>query len=309
MGIVLRTATLDDAEAFTALRRLVMPYLVQTAAGMRHVWQHASQAAHLHVVVAEDAGAIVGAGRGALNTWTSTPGSGTAMVMVHPEQRGRGIGGQLYARLEDHLRRHGARQVQGWALADEQAARWCERRGFTRGHEARFSRLDLTDTGALPPVPPTAEGVSVASYAEVGPRPVYAVDAAAMRDEPGDVSHDSVPYEEWLDDVWRRPETDHDASTVVLVGGAPAATTTVEADCETRRMWSGGTGTLREHRGKGLAKLAKSVALRRAAARGIAVAHTNNDATNAPMLAINEWLGYQPCAVDWSYVKALHTPA
>jgi RimJ/RimL family protein N-acetyltransferase len=68
--------------------------------------------------------------------------------------------------------------------------------------------------------------------------------------------------------------------------------------------WSGGTGTLPAQRGRGLAKLAKSVALRRAA-RGIAVASTNNNATNRPMLAVNEWLGYRPCATDWSYLKVL----
>jgi GNAT superfamily N-acetyltransferase len=262
VGVSFRPATLEDAEAFAVLRRLVTPYLVHTAAGIRHSWQHASPATHLLVVVAEDAGALVGAGRAALNTWTSTQGSATAMAWVHPEQRRRGIGGQVYDRLEEHLRGHGARQVQGWALADEATARWCQRRGFTRGHQARFSRLDLTGTGALPPIPPMPEGVSVATYAQVGAQAVYAVDAAALCDEPGDVSHDAVPYGEWLSDVWQRPETDHDASTVVLVNGVPAAITTVEADYHTRRMWSGGTGTLREHRGQGLAKLAKSVAIR-----------------------------------------------
>jgi GNAT superfamily N-acetyltransferase len=302
---LIRPATLDDAEAYAALRRLVTPYQVQTPAGFRHLWQHASPASRLLVLVAEDAGVVVGAGRAAFNTWTSTAGAAVAMAWVHPEHRRRGIGRQLYERLEEHLRGHGALSVQGWALEDEEAARWCARRGFTRGHQARFSRLDLTDAGALPPIPSYANDVSLASYAEIGPDGVYPVDSVAMRDEPGDVTHDAVPYGEWLDDVWRRPETDHDASTVVLVDGVPATITTVEADYETRRMWSGGTGTLREYRGRGLAKVAKSVAVRRAAARGIATAYTNNDVTNGPMLAINEWLGYQPCATDWSYVKSL----
>jgi GNAT superfamily N-acetyltransferase len=302
---LLRPATLDDAEAFAALRGLVTPYMVQTPAGVRHMWQHARPAARQLVVVAEVAGAVVGAGRAAMNTWTSSQGSAVAMAWVHPEHRRRGIGRQVYERLEEHLRGHGARQVQGWALDDEETARWCERRGFARGHQGRFSRLDLTDAGALPPVPAMPEGVSLATYAEVGPQGVYSVDTAAMVDEPGDVPHDAVPYDEWFDDVWRRPETDHDASAVVLVDGVPAAVTTVEADHGTRRMWSGGTGTLREHRGRGLAKIAKSVAVRRAAGRGIAVAYTSNDVTNGPMLAINEWLGYRPCATDWSYVKTL----
>jgi RimJ/RimL family protein N-acetyltransferase len=70
-------------------------------------------------------------------------------------------------------------------------------------------------------------------------------------------------------------------------------------------MWSDGTGTLRAHRGRGLAKYAKSTALHRAAAAGLRSAYAANDETNRPMIAINEWLGYRPCATQWSYGKAL----
>jgi GNAT superfamily N-acetyltransferase len=101
------------------------------------------------------------------------------------------------------------------------------------------------------------------------------------------------------------PYTDLHASTVVLVGGAPAACTLVEADLEGSRVWSLGTGTLPAYRGRGLAKLAKAVALHQASAAGAIHAYTSNDEVNAPMLAINTWLGYQACATQWAYLKAL----
>ena len=99
------------------------------------------------------------------------------------------------------------------------------------------------------------------------------------------------------------PYHDYEASTVVLIDRMPAAYTLVEADRETGRMWSGGTGTVRAHRGKGLAKIAKSEALRCAAASGITAAYTSNDEVNRPMLAINEWLGYRACATQFSYLR------
>lgn len=296
---------MDDAVAFTRLRRMVGPYRVVTVEGTRHMWRSARPAARQLCILAVSDGEVVGIGRASLNTWTSVRGSGAVLVLVHPEHRGRGVGGQLYAQLEEHLRGSGARRVQGWAAEGEEAAGWCLRRGFERTHRARFSRLDLTDLDALRPVPPAPSGVSVASYAQVGPEAVYAVDAAAMRDEPGDVVTDAVSYPEWHDDVWGRPETDLDASTVVLVDGVPATATTVHVDRESAGMWSGGTGTVPQYRGRGLAKLAKSVALRRAAGTGIAVAYTANDGENRPMLAVNEWLGYRPFATQWSYVKTL----
>jgi RimJ/RimL family protein N-acetyltransferase len=53
------------------------------------------------------------------------------------------------------------------------------------------------------------------------------------------------------------------------------------------------TGTLRDYRGRGLALLAKRATLVNAAARGVELVSTENDEKNAPMLRVNEKLGYQ----------------
>jgi GNAT superfamily N-acetyltransferase len=91
---------------------------------------------------------------------------------------------------------------------------------------------------------------------------------------------------------------------MAIVDGVAVAGTFVEADLATGRSWSGFTGVLREHRGRGLAKLVKSVSLRRAVATGITAAYTSNDGENAPMLAVNTWLGYQITAAQRSYQKS-----
>jgi RimJ/RimL family protein N-acetyltransferase len=62
------------------------------------------------------------------------------------------------------------------------------------------------------------------------------------------------------------------------------------------------TATVPEHRGRGLARLAKITALRRAGAR---FAYTGNDESNLPMLAVNTRLGYRPVATQWSCVATL----
>jgi hypothetical protein len=56
-------------------------------------------------------------------------------------------------------------------------------------------------------------------------------------------------------------------------------------------------------RGRGLAKLAKSVAPHRARDAGLTRAYTSNDEVNAPMLAVNGWLGYRPVGAEVSCVK------
>jgi GNAT superfamily N-acetyltransferase len=65
------------------------------------------------------------------------------------------------------------------------------------------------------------------------------------------------------------------------------------------------TGTLREYRRRGLARLVKLAAIRWAAENGITALHTDNDSTNADMLALNEHLGYRPTATGTTFAKTL----
>ncbi len=102
---------------------------------------------------------------------------------------------------------------------------------------------------------------------------------------------DSVEYEQWFEEIWQGPALDKSLSVAAMAGDEMVAFTVIETAGD--RAWSGMTGTIPAYRGRGLAKLVKSVALRRAAAAGITAAYTSNDDENGPMLAVNNWLGYQ----------------
>ncbi|HWI52702.1 MAG TPA: GNAT family N-acetyltransferase, partial [Symbiobacteriaceae bacterium] len=69
---------------------------------------------------------------------------------------------------------------------------------------------------------------------------------------------------------------------------------------------TGVTAVLREHRGAGVARALKIKALAAAKAHGYRIIKTWNATTNAPMLAINGWLGFvrQPAWI--AYVLQLH---
>jgi RimJ/RimL family protein N-acetyltransferase len=89
---------------------------------------------------------------------------------------------------------------------------------------------------------------------------------------------------------------------VAVVDGDAVAFTLLHADRTTGSGTNNGTGTLPDHRGRGLAKLAKRASLARAGELGITAVYTGNDTTNAPMQAINRALGYVPFSslTDWS---------
>jgi GNAT superfamily N-acetyltransferase len=136
------------------------------------------------------------------------------------------------------------------------------------------------------------------------PRPLFALDAEASRDEPSDIGTEFSDYEAWLDETWRHPLFSAELTSVAVVDGRPAAFSAVRADGGTR-YFTAMTGTARAHRGRGLAKLAKNDSLHRARAAGYKEAFTGNDAGNEPMLAINRWFGYEICAAEVRYVREL----
>ena len=79
----------------------------------------------------------------------------------------------------------------------------------------------------------------------------------------------------------------------------------LSTDPHTRRGRNEGTATAARHRGRGLATLAKLAQLRWAAENGIERIVTDNDERNAPMLATNSRLGYEPFTERRGYLKEL----
>ncbi|MBC6447843.1 GNAT family N-acetyltransferase [Actinokineospora sp. HBU206404] len=240
--------------------------------------------------------AVVGWAACGLNSWTSQAGVGFLNLHVHPAHRRAGIGSSLLSRTDGHLADIGAKRVEVFAAAD--SVDFAVAQGFAPAREMRYASLDPR---FVPRCPPSPAGVEVVSIAAVDPRLVYDADTAASLDEPNFAPIDSFDYDEWLTEVWSAPMLDHDLSTAAMVDGKVACFTAVQTDGD--RAWSGMTGTVRGHRGRGLARLVKSTALARAATAGIVRASTSMDARNAPMLAVNHWLGYRQVATRIGLIR------
>ncbi|MEE1785314.1 GNAT family N-acetyltransferase [Streptomyces sp. SP17BM10] len=293
-----------DAEAVAAAHRAGREHLVWSAEAL--LWANARQNPdeHFRTFVAELDGRVVGAVRCALTLGTTTGGLGYANGSVLPEFRRRGAATALLAAAEGHLAEHGVTEMHTW-LDDEPASlAFAAARGYEVGREAQFGGRDLRLP--LPPAPERPAGVELrpASDWAHDPRPLFLVEADAIRDEPGEVTMDNLDYEAWLHGDWARPDLDRELTVVAVVDGEPAAFTMATTD-GADRYWSAFTGCRREFRGRGLSKLAKRESLRLAAAAGYRHAYTSNDTTNAPMLAVNAWLGYERCAGERKGIKRL----
>ncbi|MFF8291669.1 GNAT family N-acetyltransferase [Streptomyces sp. NPDC016309] len=306
MTTIVRDFRPADAEAVTRVRRAALPFEVTTPKAVLFRVASANPAARYRLLVAEEDGEVVGTAQIGLAYESGTPGLSYANPQVHPAHRGHGAGGLLLRTAEEHLAAEGARSVYAWVLDEPDCRSFAGKRGYRPTRPAHFLRLDLAG-GTLPELPgelpPGVELRTAAAYAD-DPRPLFEADAEVTADEPSDIGADLDDYEDWLAGTWNHPLLDRDLTTVVTVDGEVAAFTAAHTDGETR-YHSGMTGTLRAHRGRGLAKLAKTDSLRRARAAGYTDAFTNNDAENGPMLAINEWFGYRVCATEVRHVRAL----
>ncbi|MET8701872.1 GNAT family N-acetyltransferase [Kitasatospora sp. NPDC004723] len=294
----------EDAEAVAAAHRAGREHLVQTPEML--VWREARppKGSHYRTFVAELDGRVVGAVRCGVVVGTTTTGVGHANGSVLPGYRRRGAFTALLAAAERHLAGHGVVELHSWVDDEPGSRAFAEARGFTAGRTAHFAVRDLTVP--LPPAPPLPAGVELrpASDFAADPRPVFEVEADAALDEPGEIVLDAVEYDDWLAGEWNRPDLDRGLTVVAVADGLPVAFSAVSTDGADRYL-SAFTACRRAYRGRGLAKLAKRESLRRARAAGLRWAYTANDATNAPMLAINAWLGYERCASERKYIKRL----
>ncbi|GGS08027.1 N-acetyltransferase [Micromonospora fulviviridis] len=296
---LIRPARPEDAPGVVALRGVVHPYLVRGVESTRRMIAQPPPGEDWAAWVAETDGQVVGWVSAYRNIQTSTANVGEISTLhVHPAHRLRGLGTALLDAALAHLRLLDAKRLLTWSQPG--SLPFARRHGFTPSRELRYSALDLRPAPPMPEPPP---GVRLLPAADVDPREVHRVDAESSLDEPGDVPTDALGYDTWHHEVWDNLGLDRDASTLAEVDGTLAAVSLVKRDGD--RMWSDFTGTVPQHRGRGLARLAKQAALHRAATSGVRTAYTSNDEANAPMLAVNARLGYRPVASQWSCLRNL----
>jgi GNAT superfamily N-acetyltransferase len=311
---LIRELRREDAAAVARLRLILNPHQIETPETVWHRASRAIERERRRDWVAEVDGEVVGHAQAGFEWSVPTPGKGRIWVGVLPGRRGRGIGGQLYATVEEYLRDERAWRLLSWVDGDPAGEQFLVRRGFERHGADRVSTADPreVDLSELPRLEAerAAEGFRLAPLVEVRNRAedLYAICAAGERDMPGDEPETELDLESWRREEFDHPMLSGDGSFVALDGELPVSLAFLTLDRVRRLGCNQMTATLPEYRRRGLALLVKLAAARWAGSNGIERLVTENDVDNTGMLAINDRIGYKPLYEQTSWAMQWERP-
>jgi len=284
MAIEIRPGVIEDAAVVTALNQELFPYLAKPEEQFRHELRRAIEDPARAIFAAESDGRLIGWAATGAATWRNVPGAYHLALFVHTGHRGQGIGSRLLAAVDAFLADQGAIEVE--ALPNEEGLPFAVNRGYQPFSEMRFAGVDLRE---LPAEPERPQGIELVPLFELDADAVFAAYRESGQDIP-ETPVEATP--EWFRQVvWESPSVAREFS-FAAVDGDRVVCCTISLNSGTG-LWTDMTGTVRSHRGRGLARMVKWAALRAAADAGLTAAYTANNEGNRPMLAINEWFGYR----------------
>jgi GNAT superfamily N-acetyltransferase len=299
---VIRELAPADVPAVVRLELELDPHWVLTERGLRHELEQPPLRARRRDWVALEDGEVVGHLKCAFDWAVPTPGKGRFWLSVARAHRRRGIGSALFEIAIAYLVDEDAWRVESFVHGDPDGAKFLANRGFRRSGRTRISGLDLHRAGppevAVPGYRVAPLGVTRNRAAEL-----HAICAEGEIDMPSDEPETELDFESWRREEFENPDVSDECSVVVLEGDHPVSLAILTADPERGVGYNSMTATLRSHRRRGLALLAKADVVRRSREAGLERLVTANDAANVGMLAINDRLGYELLYVEEYFLR------
>jgi GNAT superfamily N-acetyltransferase len=305
----LRTATLDDAEIVAGLESARNPQDPRDPIMLRHWWTAGRTPEEVHMeLVAEGQGgesalAYVGAGH---DPWDTMPQRfGWIRLLLHPDSWSEARFAQLIDAGESWLRDEaGSISVARARGSLMQELQTLEAHGYREVRRSKVWELDLVAcreqllAGAVRTREQMkAQGVQLLTL-DQDPDPdrlakLYEVECEAERDIPTTVPWRIAPYDDWLRFWFDNPGVRDDRFWEARDGDAVVGLSVIGYPPTRGVPWTFFTGTSRSVRGRGVARALKYQTVAQAIALGAERIRTNNDGANAPILHLNDEMGYR----------------
>jgi GNAT superfamily N-acetyltransferase len=310
-----RPAQIDDAELASDLITNSYPELPDDPKLKRYFWTHPRSGWRTGRHIAEVNGEPV-----ALVTWTHGPWdqvearNAYVEVYLDPAQLSSDLPVALWEWVAASALADGAMVLEAQVVEDElEMIEALERAGFERDRLEKVWELDLAAHGGRliaeahsKREKAQAEGIGMLTLADWNDpdamRKLHALAELTRRDIPTSYPIPAQSFEDFVERM-NNPGRRRDRLWIAIDDGEPVALSFLGFPPVRGQVWTGYTCTHPDYRGRGLARGIKLQTLAQAAKLGVSVVLTDNDSENAPMLHINETLGYDARRGFISFIK------
>lgn len=249
-------------------------------------------------LLVEEGGQLVGAAEFNRDYGSYHPQKWSVTLSVLSAYRQKGIGSALLDAMLEMIEAEDAISAD-CRVSDEDVAsiQFVEKRGFREIKRDFESELDLGSVGeellgTVVDCPASIRSMKEADSPEFRHEFHQAFEAIRI-DTPRTDPPTPMEFGHFQELVIDEPDFLPEASRVAFIDGEIAGFTGLYKMEQPGGLFQWLTGVRREHRGKKIAKALKLDALRWAVANGYKTIRTDNDTRNAPMLAINDHLGFR----------------
>jgi RimJ/RimL family protein N-acetyltransferase len=300
-----RPATLDDAELASDLMSAAYPAMTHDPKVLRYRWKYPRAGFASERFIAERDGRPIGLLAWIHGAWSRVPDRHCEVeVWLVREELDLERLVEMWRWISERAITEDSRLLLAYCAEDEpEMLKALAQLEFKRERLERVWELDLRrhaarllDEAVQARERMAHEGIVLTTLAgwhdSEKLRKLHELDARTRQDIPTSLPVLREPFEDFV----RRtngPDRPADRYWVALDAGRPVALSYLRFPPIRGTVWTGYTCSHPEYRGRGIARAIKLQSLAQAVELGVPTVVTDNDAENAPMLHINERLGYE----------------
>ncbi len=309
-----RPATLDDATIVSDIQTAIDPDDPSDPQITRYQWKTALPWPRERFLL-ELAGRAVGFAYHAHAPWEEmSQRFGWVGAYLQPTEHTRERAMAAWDLVEERSRAEGTRTFTVWAFEKQtDLIAILVERGYAEERRGKGWELDLvTNRERLERMAEESlermrgEGIAVRTLAaDADPeaeQKLWQVWQESLQDVPTTTPIPTVPFDQWR--KWlSKPGVARDAVWIAREGEAIVGVSALSYPPVRGNVWTDYTGTARSVRGRGVARALKLQTVMQAIGRGVPRVRTGNDAANAPILHLNEEMGYRQFGGGIQYLK------
>jgi mycothiol synthase len=303
-ALAYRPATLDDTVFAADLATALRPDEPEDAASWRHWWESGDPEWTIERFIIERDGRPIGFANHHHAPWSKLPKKyGRIGADLMPNHRTEDAWAAAHEFIEGRSSGTGTEIYSTYVREDdERLMRWLTKRGYRAERGSKAWELDLVARRAaieamalLTRAKMRDAGIVIQTIDKDGDpdkfHKIHEMSEEAASDVPTTIPHVREPFEQFM--KWfASPSVRLDRMWIAREGDDIVGISVLAYPPTRGNVWTDWTGTARKVRGRGVARALKLETVMQAIALGTKRVRTENDGANAPILHLNEEMGY-----------------